>query len=720
MKSIERLKGKKPKEFWKLFSKARTQTSQNISVDSFHDYFKNLIEEINVVRNEDAENFCDNNNFDNDDPVFAELDAVITESEVQSCIKSLKREKSCGSDNILNEYFIETGDILLSHLTELFNLILETGYFPDSWADGIIIPLFKKGDQTDVRNYRGITLVSCLSKLFTSVLNNRIVKWCDENSKISDAQFGFRKGFSTVDAIYTLHSLIENMINNNKRFYCAFVDMKKAFDSIYRNALWLKLFKMGINGKMLRILKGMYESVRCRVRHLNTYADFFEVAVGLKQGETMSPVLFSLFVEDLEIYLQSKPDSGINVNDINLILLFFADDMVVLGETPYDLQNSLDRLYQYCLTWGLEVNTIKTKCIVFRRRGGLLNNEKWYYNDIEIETVNDFNYLGVVFNYTGTFVLNQQYVSGKALKAMGVLMQNIRKYDFSPKSLCQLFDSFVTSVLNYACEVWGYTKSKQLERLHLKFCKKILKVKLSTSNAGVYGELGRYPLYVCRFTRLIKYWIKVINTENCVLQSAYSMSLDGCIAGKRNWAYNVRTLLYTHGFGYVREDPSLVNPNTFLIMFKQRLIDTFVQQWSVDVANNNVLCLYKHFKINFEYEYYLDCCKYRKFRETLTQLRLSSHQLRIETGRHGQRRIDRSERKCQICNSDDLEDEYHFVLICAAYTDLRLKYIPVYYRHRPSVDKFIRLMNTLKPRLIRNLSYYVYYAFEKRKNFIMT
>ena len=182
----------------------------------------------------------------------------------------------------------------------------------------------------------------------------------------------------------------------------------------------------------------------------------------------------------------------------------------------------------------------------------------------------------------------------------------------------------------------------------------------------------------------------------------------------------MRTLLYTHGFGYVWEDPSLVNPNTSLIMFKQRLIDTFVQQWSVDVANNNVLCLYKHFKINFEYEYYLDCCKYRKFRETLTQLRLSSHQLRIETGRHGQRRIDRSERKCQICNSDDLEDEYHFVLICAAYTDLRLKYIPVYYRHRPSVDKFTRLMNTLKPRLIRNLSYYVYYAFEKRKNFIMT
>ena len=136
----------------------------------------------------------------------------------------------------------------------------------------------------------------------------------------------------------------------------------------------------------------MYASVRCCVRHLNTYSDFFEVAIGLKLGETVSPVLFSLFVEDSEMYLQSEIESGINVNDINLVLLFFADDMVVLAETPEDLQNSLDSLYQYCLFWNLEVNTIKTKCIVFRRRGGLFNNEKWFYNGTEIETVNDFNY----------------------------------------------------------------------------------------------------------------------------------------------------------------------------------------------------------------------------------------------------------------------------------------------------------------------------------------
>ena len=199
--------------------------------------------------------------------------------------------------------------------------------------------------------------------------------------------------------------------------------------------------------------------------------------------------------------------------------------------------------------------------------------------------MNDFNYLGVVFNYTGTFVLNQQYTSGKALKAMGVLLQKLRKYDLSPKTMCQLFDEFVVAIINYSCEVWGHSKSKQLERIHLKFCKKILNVKLSTSNAGVYGELGRYPIYICRFARIVKYWFKVIYTDDCVLKTAYTLSLNDCIEGKRNWAllYHVKTILYTHGFDNVWEDPFSVNPNTFVCMFRQRLIDTFIQQWNADL-----------------------------------------------------------------------------------------------------------------------------------------
>ena len=99
--------------------------------------------------------------------------------------------------------------------------------------EGIIVPLFKKDNPLDVNNYRGITLVSCFSKLFTSIINKRITKWSEQNNISSDAQFGFKRGRSTVDAIFVLSAVISKFLNDNKRLHCAFIDFKKAFDSIY-------------------------------------------------------------------------------------------------------------------------------------------------------------------------------------------------------------------------------------------------------------------------------------------------------------------------------------------------------------------------------------------------------------------------------------------------------------------------------------------------------
>ena len=144
--------------------------------------------------------------------------------------------------------------------------------------------------------------------------------------------------------------------------------------------------------------------------------------------------------------------------------------MIILGNSIEDLQSSLNRLSEYCDKWGLEVNVEKTKIVVFRKRGQARENETWLYKNNEIEIVNDFNYLGVVFNYTGSFVLNNLFIYGKALKAMNVLVANsVRKYEINPKLCLQLFDAFVGSILNYGSKVWGYTKTKQFERVQLKF-----------------------------------------------------------------------------------------------------------------------------------------------------------------------------------------------------------------------------------------------------------
>ena len=131
--------------------------------------------------------------------------------------------------------------------------------------------------------------------------------------------------------------------------------------------------------------------------------------------------------------------------------MIYADDMVILGKDANDLQKSLDLLDVYCSRWGLQVNTDKTKIVVFRKRGGLRDNETWTYKGSQLEVVNEFNYLGTVFKYTGSFVVNQETLVGNGLKALSCLLYNTKKYSLSPKVMCQLFDAFVGSVLNYSC-----------------------------------------------------------------------------------------------------------------------------------------------------------------------------------------------------------------------------------------------------------------------------
>ena len=139
----------------------------------------------------------------------------------------------------------------------------------------------------------------------------------------------------------------------------------------------------------------------------------------------------------------------------------------------------------------------------FSQKEGDLKNERWIFNGQFLESVDNFDYLGTVFNYTGTFNLNQEYLSGKALKALNVLLNNCLKYKLKTSILCQLFDAFVGSILNYSSETWGFSKSKAIERIHLKFCKRILQVRTCTNTMAVYGDLGRFPMYILRYHKII-------------------------------------------------------------------------------------------------------------------------------------------------------------------------------------------------------------------------
>ena len=165
----------------------------------------------------------------------------------------MKNNKSCGLDEILNEHIKSCYNIPLikNILLKYFNMIFDTGLVPAGWSIGSIIPIYKqKGNIDDPANYRPITLLSCMGKLFTCVINNRLQLFSENHDKIIHCQAGFRKRFSTADHIYALHTLIDLVQNKGKKLFCCFVDLKRAFDTVWKEGLFYKLKLFDINGML--------------------------------------------------------------------------------------------------------------------------------------------------------------------------------------------------------------------------------------------------------------------------------------------------------------------------------------------------------------------------------------------------------------------------------------------------------------------------------------
>ena len=181
---------------------------------------------------------------------------------------------------------------------------------------------------------------------------------------------------------------------------------------------------------------------------------------------------------------------------------------------------------------------------------------------------------------------------------------------------------------------------------------------------------------------------------------------------KPSWALNIKHLLGSLGFNYAWIYQSVGNTEHFLSLCKQRLTDQFIQAWNNEISTSTRADSYRLFS-DFGFKSYLETVNIQKFRQALTRLRVSSHRLEIETGRwHKPHKIPRNERKCQFCNS--LEDEFHFLLECSLYTNLRKRYIKPYYWRNPNIVKFIELMQLESEVLVKDLAVYVQKSFEKR------
>jgi hypothetical protein len=696
---LSKLKTNNPKQFFSKFSKKKSKC--NVPLQELFSHFKDLASENQDVENNDGPpiHVCN-------DVVFEELDKQIDENEICKAILGLKSGKSHAEDCVLNEYLIECKDLLLPKLCKLFNCILDTNLFPSSWSTATIVPIFKKGDATNPNNYRGISIVSNLGKLFTSILNRRLLEWSNNNDVITDAQFGFRPGYSTTDAIFALHSIISSSLSGKKRLYCAFIDFQKAFDSVDRIKLWHKLSAVGIRGKVLNVIKSLYSNIRACVTVKGFRSEYFTSNLGLMQGEVLSPILFSMFINDFELSFINSGCVPYECKSLNLFLLMYADDLVLFSESTEGLQSQLDALFEYSSKWGLKVNIDKSQIVIFRNGGKIKANEKWLYDGVQLKVVDHFTYLGIVFNYNNKFTMAEKKISDQGKKAMFALNTNIRNMHLNKETVLSLFDSYVSSIFNYGSEVWGANKGTNIEKVHMDFCKRLLGVKRTTCNVMMYLELGRYPLRVYRTFNIIKYWAKLLTTNNCILKACYDALYDMCeVHNKKNWATDVKQQLTDLGLLELWSNQYI--DSRYFPVIKQRILDQELQSIMSKMAVSSKCSLYTHYIHSCTLQYYLRKPIPAMYQKMIAKFRLSSHCLAIETGRYTN--IDVYNRRCFNCNSE-VEDEFHFILKCPVYSRYRQQFIKPYFWKKPSVFKLVQLFTSENVKNMCNLGKYLHHS----------
>ena len=255
----------------------------------------------------DSDNIEFTNNETND-----EINHPISENEILQAIRSLKTNKAPGLDGIVNEQIKASIPYMVPIFVKLFNIIFDSGIMPDTWTIGNINQFTKiKVILKKTENYRPITLVSSLGKLFTSIINNRLKDYAEKYELLSWSQEGFRKHHSTVDNLFIIKSLIDIVKARKQKLFCCFIDFKQAFDTVWRKGLWFKLLESKINGKCFNIIYNLYQDIKSRITTNEGSSCFFNCIVGVWQGEILSP-FFCIFLNDLESFLRQFQVSAIN------------------------------------------------------------------------------------------------------------------------------------------------------------------------------------------------------------------------------------------------------------------------------------------------------------------------------------------------------------------------------------------------------------------------
>ncbi len=384
----------------------------------------------------------------------------ITEDDTLSIITKLKSKNSSGNDELSNKLLKTIKNEISMPLTIIINQSLSTGIFPDALKLAKVKPIYKKGIKSSLNNYRPISLLPTVSKVFERVIYTQIYQYFNNNALLSEQQYGFREKHSTELATIKLIDKIITDMDNTKSLktpLCVFLDLSKAFDTLDFDILLHKLRFYGIVGTPLTLIKSYLTNRYQYVNYNNCDSDIMEIKTGIPQGSILGPLFFSIYINDI-------------IHSSNIFsFLMYADDTTLyctIEDFPSNnLVNSINSELNKINIWlkinKLTLNVEKTKSMIFHKRRKV-NPIKLSINNSTIDQVQQFSFLGVLLDDTLSWKNHLVMITNKLSKINGILYR--LKYIFPKYILLTIYKSLFVPYINFGSLVWG-TKIERIETM---------------------------------------------------------------------------------------------------------------------------------------------------------------------------------------------------------------------------------------------------------------
>lgn len=401
------------------------------TVETMHrwkEYFEELLGGIHTDEN------LVGNEYNNDS-----IETDITLEELKNTIRSMKNGKACGKDKVAIEMIKKMDEIGYSILNVIINTVWKEEIIPIEWKETLVVPIYKQGDKHVCDNYRGINLLNTIMKIIESILEKRIRNRIEH--RMHDAQCGFRKGRSIQDHCFTIRELITKMKHQDRKLYLGFVDIQKAFDTVNRNKLWKIMDEFGIDHKLIRLARNIYTMNFCYVVSCGQLSDAFQNTNGLRQGGSLSPLLFILYMDGIVRECSARAKKlKIGYNNLTHVCIsegVFADDVVVFAGNMIDLKYNLEIWKTTISKYDLKMNMNKTKYMVIGEND---NNEDMIVDGQKIENVLYYKYLGMKITSDGKIDMEIATRVDNTLKIYHATHNRfIKKAEISRKTKMKIF-----------------------------------------------------------------------------------------------------------------------------------------------------------------------------------------------------------------------------------------------------------------------------------------